>query len=231
MVLLYGLIMFALQFTLLFMGMYAGVASGLASLLLQTAVFFTIVLAVLFLDEHLNRWQVIGAIVSFSGIALVGLNVGGSVTLTGFLLVIASAASWGVGNLISKKIGKVNMIALVVWGSLIAWPPLLAVSFIIEGSDRIFSSLQHLSWLSVGSVLYITYLSTLFGFGVWSWLIHCYSLPTIAPFSLLVPIVAMASSVLVLNEALQSWKIFAGVLVIAGLCINLLGPRLFAKRL
>jgi O-acetylserine/cysteine efflux transporter len=231
MVALYGLIMFALQFALLFMGMYAGVTPGLASLLLQTQVFFTILLAVLFLDEKLNRWQVIGALLSFSGIGLVGMNVGGSVTFSGFLLLIASAASWGTGNLISKKIGKVNMIALVVWGSLIAWPPLLAVSFFLEGSDRIFFSLKNLSWLPIGSILYITYLSTLFGFGVWSWLLHHYRLPVIAPFTLLVPIVAIVSSVLVFGEALQSWKIFAGILVIAGLCINLLGPRLFAKRL
>ena len=229
MVALYGLIMFALQFSLLFMGMYAGVAPGLASLLLQTQAFFTILLAVLFLDEKLHRWQVIGAILSFSGIGLVAMNVGGSVTFSGFLLIIASAASWGVGNLISKKIGKTNMVALVVWGSLIAWPPLLVISFILEGPDRILLSLHNLSWTSAGSVLYITYLSTLFGFGIWSWLLHHYSLPTIAPFTLLVPIVAIASSVLVMSEALQSWKIVAGILVIAGLCINLLGPRFFAK--
>ena len=49
------------------------------------------------------------------------------------------------------------MISLVVWGSLITWPPLLAVSFILEGSDRIFFTLKNLSWLSVGSILYITY--------------------------------------------------------------------------
>jgi O-acetylserine/cysteine efflux transporter len=230
MVALYGLIMFALQFAFLFMGMYAGVAPGLASLLLQTQAFFTILLAVLFLNEAVNRWQIMGALIAFSGIALVAVNSAGSATFFGFLLIIASAVSWGAGNVISKKIGKVNMFALVIWGSLIAWPPLLGVSFILEGSDRIFFSLKNLSWLSVGSVLYITYLSTLFAFGVWSWLLHHYPLPVIAPFTLLVPIIAIASSAILLSEALQLWKICAGILVIAGLCINLLGSRLLAKK-
>jgi O-acetylserine/cysteine efflux transporter len=221
----YGLVMFALQFTLLFMGMYAGVTPGLASLLLQLQVFFTAILAALFFGEKLRPLQIIGALVSFSGIVLVAMHLSGSITLTGFLLVIAAAASFGAGNVISKKIGKVNMVSLVVWGSLVAWPPLLIISFMVEGADKVLHTFQHLTWLSGGAILYITYLSTLFGFGAWSWLLHHHPLGTIAPFGLLVPVFAILSSVLVLGEPLQPWKIFAALLVIAGLCINLLVLR------
>ena len=227
---LYGLCMFALPFACLFIGMSIGVTPGLSSLLFQTQVIFSLILAVLFLGESITRWQLIGAVVSFSGIALVGVNTSGSGPFLGFLLLIAGAAFWGIGNVVSKKIGKVNMISLVVWGSLIAWPPLLILSLILEGPGRLLLSLQHLSLLSIGSVLYITYLSTLLGFGIWSFLLHHHRLPTIAPFTLLVPIVAMASSVLVLGETLEYWKIVAGILVIAGLYVNLLGPRLFKKK-
>ena len=229
MVLWYGLVMFALQFALLFMGMYAGVTPGLASLLLQLQVFFTALLAISFFGEKLHLWQVIGALVAFSGIALVAMHLTGDITLTGFLLVIGAAASWGAGNVISKKIGKVNMVSLVIWGSLVAWPPLLAISCFIEGPDKLFYTFQHLTWMSGGAVLYITYLSTLFGFGVWSWLLHHHPLGTIAPFTLLVPVFGILSSTLVLGEPLQSWKIFAALLVIAGLCINLLGPRIATR--
>jgi O-acetylserine/cysteine efflux transporter len=106
----------------------------------------------------------------------------------------------------------------------------LALSCIFDGPEAILFSLQHLSWLAIGSIFYITYLSTLFAYAVWSFLLHKYPLQTIAPFSLLVPVVAIASAVIVLGEALQSWKIFAGILIIVGLCINLLGPRLSGKR-
>lgn len=226
MVVWYGLVMFALQFSLLFIGMYAGMPPGLASLLSQLQVFFTVLLAMIFFGEKLRSWQIIGALVSFLGIALVAMNLSDSITFTGFVLVIGAAASWGVGNVISKKIGKVNMISLVVWGSLIAWPPLLILSLVREGFDKVFYSVQHLNWLSSGAVLYITYLSTLFGFSIWSWLLHHHPIGTIAPFTLLVPVVGILSSALVLGEPLQSWKIFAALLVIAGLCVNLLGPRI-----
>ena len=230
MVILYGLFMFALQFSLLFMGMYLGVTPGLASLLMQTHVFFTSVLAVCFFGDKISSWQIGGALVSFSGIALVGINTGGSLTLPGLLLVIAAAASWGIGNVISKKMGRVNMVALVIWGSLVAWPPLLVLSLIFHGPMSMLASLQNISLLSLGSVAYITYISTLFGFGVWSFLLHHYRLPTIVPFTLLVPIVAIVSSALVFGETLQPWKILAGFLVIAGLCINILGPRFFRPK-
>ncbi len=222
----YGLITFALQFGLLFLGMSAGVDPGLASILLQTHVFFTTLLGILIFKETLHIWQIIGACMSFAGIAIVGLNVGGSLTGLGFCLVIASAISWGVGNVLSKKIGKVDMAALVIWGSFIGWPLLLLASIFIDGPDKILSAFEQLSSIGVGAVLYITYLSTLFGFGVWSWLIHHHPLGKIAPLTLMVPILALLSSSLVLGEPLQSWKILACVLVIGGLCVNLFGKRI-----
>jgi len=230
MVVYYGLIMFSLQFSLLFTGIYAGVPPGLASLLLQFQVFFTVFLAMIFLGERLRSWQIAGALVSFLGIVLVAMNLDSNFVFSGFVLVIAAAASWGSGNLISKKIGKVNMISLVVWGSLIAWPPLLLLSLFTEGYDQILDTIQHLNWLSSGAVLYITYLATFFCFCAWNWLLHHYPVGIIAPFTLLVPVGGILSSVLVLDEPLQSWKISAALLVIGGVCVNLLGSRIAMRR-
>lgn len=225
MIVAYGLVMFALQFTLLFTGMHLGVTPGLAALLLQVQVFFTIFLAVVILKEKLHKAQLIGALISFSGIGCIAMNLGGEMTLVGFLLILAAAAAWGPGNVIAKKIGPVNIISLIVWSSLIAWPPLLLVSLLIDGPSTILSSIHSLTWQSSGAVLYITYLSTLFGFAAWNHLLQHYPLGMIAPFSLLSPVVGIASSVLVFNEPLQSWKILAAFLIITGLCINLLSVR------
>lgn len=227
---LYGLVLFAIQFSLLFMGMAAGVTAGLASLLLQLQVFFTLLFAIVFFGEHLNRWSVLGAMTAFSGIALVALNREGSITITGFLLIIAAAAFWGVGNILSKKLGRVNMAAVVIWGSTVAWPPLLLICLLTEeGPRQIYSIIANLSFTAWGAVFYITYLSTLLGFGLWNWLVSHNPLATIAPFTLLVPVVGILSSVILLDEPLQLWKAIAALLVIGGLCINLLGPLLKPK--
>ena len=226
----YGLIMLALPFTLLFLGMNYGVTAGLASLLFQVQVFFTVLFAMLAFKEKLHLWHILGALVSFSGIVLVARYLESSTSTLGFLLVIAGAASWGAGNIVSKRIGRVNMPSLVVWGSLFAWPPLLLLSLIIDGPDKIFHTFTHLTWVSGGAILYITYLSTLLAFVIWSWLVHHHPLPTIAPFTLLVPILGFLSSAWVLGEPLQSWKLIAALLVVSGLGINLFGPKLLKRK-
>lgn len=221
----YGLIMFGLQFALLFMGMQAGMTPGLSSLLMQTQVFFSVLFAVIFLKETPNRWQIFGAVISFLGIGLVAMHLDKSISLLGFALIIGAAATWGVGNLITKRISHVNMMALVIWGSFIACLPLLLCSLIFEGTQSLIYTAHHLSWRSIFSVLYIVYASTWIGYGVWNWLLIRYPVATIAPFTLLIPVVGMLSSILVFGEPLQLWKLIAGLLVITGLCINILGSR------
>ncbi len=224
----YAMLMFTLDFAFLFSGMYAGVSSGIASLTLQTQVFFTAILAMIFLKEKLTPWQILGALVAFCGIGLVAINTGGDVNTLGLLLVEFAALSWAGGNLVSKKIGKVDMFSLVVWGSLVAWPPLLLLSFILEYGQWSVESILNVSWLTIGSVAYLVYPVTLFGSAIWSWLLSRHAASTVAPFTLLVPIFGFSSSALILGEGMQGWKIGAGFLIVFGLVINLYGGRFFA---
>jgi O-acetylserine/cysteine efflux transporter len=141
--------------------------------------------------------------------------------------VVSGGFCWGVANIFTKKIGKVNPLALVVWGSLIASPPLLIASLVIEGPRAWADAAAHLDWLSVGAVLFQSYPNTLVGFGIWSMLMRKYPTASIAPFTLLVPVTGMLSSAAVLGEPLQWWKITAGMLVLCGLALNQFGERLF----
>lgn len=229
MVLAFGLVMFTLQFALLFCGMQAGTTAGLASLILQLQVFFTIALAVVFLAERVTVWQIGGALTACSGIGFIAVHLGGEISMQGLVLILGAAASWGLGNLIAKKLGKVDMLALVVWGSLVAWPPLLFLSFLLESSRwGEMGRLSELSGLTLGAVAYIVYLSTHLGYAVWNGLLSRYPASIVAPFTLLVPLFGFAGSALVFGEPLYGWKINAAMLIIAGLCINLFGARIVA---
>jgi O-acetylserine/cysteine efflux transporter len=226
-VMAYGLIMFGLQFALLFIGMHLGMTPGMASIIMQVQVFFSLFFAALILKEIPSFWQTLGALVSFLGIGVIAMHFDKNISLLGFLFILGSAATWGVGNLITRKARNINMMALVVWGSFVACFPMLLLSCMIEGPSSIVHTYQHLSWSGVIAVLYIVYASTWGGYGTWNWLLSRYPIGTIVPFTLLVPIVGVLSSVIFLHESFQLWKLLAGLLVISGLCINLLGPRLF----
>ncbi|HAU1183321.1 TPA: EamA family transporter [Legionella pneumophila] len=226
----YGLIMFALQFALLFIGLRVGMTPGVASLLMQVQVFFSMFFAIIFLGEQPQVGQIIGALIAFIGIGVVALHFDHNVSLMGFLCILAAAASWGIGNLITKKIHSVNLIAVIVWSSFVACLPMFILSLVFEGPESFVAAYEHMTWKGILSVLYIVYISTWVGYGVWNWLISRYPVGMVVPFTLLVPVVGILSSVFILGEPFYLWKLVAGLLVISGLCINLLTTRLFVAK-
>lgn len=226
----YGLIMFALQFALLFIGLRVGMTPGVASLLMQVQVFFSMFFAIIFLGEQPQVGQIIGALIAFIGIGVVALHFDHNVSLMGFLCILAAAASWGVGNLITKKIHSVNLIAVIVWSSFVACLPMFMLSLVFEGPASFVTTYEHMTWKGILSVLYIVYISTWVGYGVWNWLISRYPVGMVVPFTLLVPVVGILSSVFILGEPFYLWKLVAGLLVISGLCINLLTTRFFVAK-
>lgn len=221
----YGLTMFAGQFGFLFLGMKLGMPAGLASLVLQFQVFITLALAVGILKERLSIAQIAGALVAVAGFIIVGLHTGGEVTAAGLACILVAASSWGFANFTSKRLGKVNPLALVVWGSLVVPLPMAVASAILEGPTLIAHSLTHVSGMAVLSVAFIVYISTHIAYSLWSWLLARHPASAVTPFALLVPVIGMLSSTFVLGESLPAWKLQAAALVIAGLALNILGPR------
>ncbi len=222
---LYSLVMFVLQFSFLFTAMRSSISPGLASVLLQLQSFFAIALSVLLLGEKFLAWQAAGACLAFSAIPFIIFHIGGDVSLLGICLILATAIMWACGNLMAKTLN--GGFPLVVWGSLFATPPLLALSFILEGKEAIFTAIQRLSLMHISCIFYIAYGSTVLAFGVWNFLLQRYPLSKIAPFTLLVPMIGMWSSSLIFGEELHWWKMTATGLILGGLCIHLFGERLW----
>ena len=228
---IYGLVMFALQFSLVFTGMKVGMTPGMASLIMQVQVFFSMFFAIIFLGEKPGLGQLFGALVAFTGIGLVAFHFDQNVSLLGFLCILGAAATWGIGNLITKKIKSANLIAVIAWGSFVACLPMFVLALIFEGPASFVSSYQHITIKGLSSLFYIVYISTWVGYGVWNWLLSRYPVGVIVPFSLLVPVVGILSSILVFGEPFELWKLVAGILVISGLCINILSTRYFAFKM
>lgn len=221
----WGMTQFAIQFALLFVGIKLGMPAGLASLVIQLQAFFTIGLAWGVLRERVRVFQIVGALVALAGMAVVALHLDQPSTLYGLLMVLGAALSWATANILTKRMGRVDPIGLAAWGSLVAFPPLAALSLLIEGPGTIVSALRGMDGWSWAAVLFQSYPNTLFGFGVWSMLMRKHAAAELAPFTLLVPAVGMLCAAVVLGEALPPWKIVAGGVVLAGLAINQIAVR------
>lgn len=224
------------QFAFLFYAMAVGMPAGLASLVLQSQVFFTVAFAALFLREPVRWHHVAGMAVAAAGLVLIGSGVqthaggAGGMTVAGFLLTLCGAACWATGNIVSKTIGPVDLLGLVVWGALVPIVPFALLSLAFEGPARIVDSLSHISMLAVLAVCYLAFAATIFGYTMWGRLLTRYPASKVAPLTLLVPPVGLISSHLLLGEDLSAAQWGGAVVVMAGLLLSVFGGRLAISR-
>jgi O-acetylserine/cysteine efflux transporter len=225
----YGLTISLGQFAFLFSAMSVGMPAGLASVVLQSQAFFTLFFAVLLLGERLRASNVLGLLVAAGGLMLIALQNDLSMTLAGFMLTIGAASMWGLGNIITRKVGKVNLVGLVVWGSLVPPLPFLALSWMLEGPEVMAAALRDISLDSILVLIYLAFGATILGYGLWSRLLSRYLASQVAPFSLLVPVVGLSSSALLLGERFGTLQLLGALLVMLGLLINVWGGWLYAR--
>ena len=225
----YGVLIGAGQFGLLYIAMERQISPGLASLVVQTQVFFTIALSMRITGERVKGYQWVAVAIAASGIGLIAARAGGDATPIGLALVLLAALSWAGGNIVARSSPGANMLAYVVWASLFSVPPLLLLSLLFEGPAAIAAGLRDADAVTWGAVLWQSVGNSLFGYAAWGWLLARHPAATIAPMSLLVPVFGMGASAWWLGEPLPAWKLAAACLVMSGLALNLLWPRLRRK--
>lgn len=147
--------------------------AGLASLVLQAQAFFTIILGAFVFGERLQGKQLAGIATAIFGVlVLVEGSLGGEhVPLVGFMLTTAAALSWACGNIFNKKImsraSRPPIMSLVVWSALIPVLPFMLASWLIDGPQTMLASLQHIDLLTILSLLYLAFIATIVGYGIW----------------------------------------------------------------
>jgi O-acetylserine/cysteine efflux transporter len=224
----YGLALGVGQFGLVFTAIHLGAPVGMTSIVVQTQVFFTIALTILFLRERPYWFQIAGALIAFAGVVLIGQRRAGDAELLPFLLVVAAAFCWGLANTIGKLAGRIDMLSFIVWSSLVSPVPLLLLSLWLDGPAEVARAFVP-SWSLVIIVLSLAWPATIIAFGVWSNLLSRYPAASVAPFALLVPVFGLLAAAFVLGETITLIELVGGTLVMAGLAFTIFGANL--KRL
>ncbi|WP_414163740.1 O-acetylserine/cysteine exporter [Superficieibacter sp. BNK-5] len=227
----YGLTISFGQFAFLFSAIKFGMPAGLASLVLQAQAFFTILLGAFAFGERLQGKQLAGITLAVFGVLVLiesSLN-GQHVAVLGFMLTLAAALSWACGNIFNKKIMQLEnrpaVMSLVVWSALIPIVPFLLASLIFDGPAAIVQSLVAIDMTTILSLIYLAFIATIVGYGIWGSLLGRYETWRVAPLSLLVPVVGLASAALLLGETLNLLQLVGATLIMAGLYINVFGLR------
>jgi O-acetylserine/cysteine efflux transporter len=225
----YGVLIGAGQFGALFVALRADVTPGLASLLMQSQLFFTIGLSRMLTGERVRWYQMAALVPAVAGVVVILMHTDGSITVLGLALILTASLSWGGGNIVARAAGQVDMLGYVVWASLFALPPLLAMTLAIEGWPVMIAGVRGATLSTWAVVAWQAVGNTMFGYGVWGWLLARYPAATVSPLSLLIPVFGMGASTLVLGEPMQGWKLLAAALVMSGLAFGVLWPRLMGR--
>ncbi|MFE1596268.1 EamA family transporter [Nocardia sp. NPDC058705] len=222
--LLYGTGFGILQFAFLFTAMRTGMPTGLASLVLQSSAPFTVVLGAVLLRERLRPVQIAGLAVAVLGMTIIGADRLAHATLLPVLLTLAGGLGWAFGNIGARQAGTdspgYNPMHLTLWMSVVPVLPMLALSMAAEGPGTGFRAIGTAfsadGLPALAALAYIAILATVCGSGLWTYLMSRYPAGTVAPLSLLVPVVGIAAAWAVLDEEPSVAALIGGAIVIAG---------------
>lgn len=228
----YGLGFGILQFAFLYLAMDAGMPTGLASLVLQSSAPFTVVLGAVWLRERLTARQGVGialAVLGLAGIAVHRAELGGSATLLPVLLTLCGGLGWAFGNICNRQARSSSPLALLMWMSVVPPLPMLGLALVVDGPAAIGTSLTTLGsptgLLALAGLAYTVLVATVLGTGLWTALMSRHPSSTVAPFSMLVPVVGVAASWLLLGEPTPVVELALGTLVVGGVLLGSSRPR------
>lgn len=220
-ILLIGVFMSAGQFSLLYTSLFLGMPVGLSSIVLQIQAVFTVVVAALALREVPSRRQILGVLIGLSGLAVIALSLEASTPVVAFVVCLAAALSWGIGNVIARGVGpSVNGLQMTVWSGLVVPLPMFGLSLLIDGPAEVAHALTHPTWNVVASVVYTAGVASLIGYVIWNSLLARFPASQVAPFTLLVPPVGVGASWLVLGDRPTTPELIGGALLILGVAVT-----------
>jgi O-acetylserine/cysteine efflux transporter len=208
------------QFAFLYLGMAAGMPSGLASLVLQCSAPFTVLLAAVVFKERLHRRQMIGIGIAVLGLTAIAVYRSQVAALLPVVLTLAGGLGWAIGNVCSREAKAPNPLHLTLWMAVVPPVPMFALSLLMDGPHRVAGAFTSLTswaaWESVLGLLYIVIVAALVGYGIWNTLLSRNPSSSVAPFSMLVPIIGVLSSWVAFGERIPPAELVAGAAVIGG---------------
>jgi O-acetylserine/cysteine efflux transporter len=203
------------HFSLMFLGLQSSEA-GTGAILLQMGTPLATLLGMLVFKEHLNRRQIVGLLISLSGVVLLTFSPSIPAPLP-FTLLLGSALAWAISNLIVKYAPDINMMELLCWSSLFGVPQVGLASCLFEQHQ--LAALYQASWQAWVAVGYCALLSSALGYLIWYRLLRKYPVSKVAPLSLLSPVLSVIFGVFYFDDSLDPEKIAGAAITVGGIVV------------
>ena len=212
---LFGFLQYGLFYALAYFAIVE-VTAGLAAVIAASAPIFTLVFAGAARIERLTRWGVLGAAVSFSGIAILfGAWAGKEIPVLYLLAAVGTVVVGALAAIIFKLLPPVNPHAMNAVGMLSGALFLLALSF-LAGEKAILPPDIN-TW---AAFLYLVLPGSVFLFGLFLFVLKRWTASAVAYQNVLSPIVTILLSAWLLAEPVTERLFLGSALVLAGVFIG-----------
>jgi len=206
----------------------ARTSASSASLLGAVDPLFTTLLSVVFLRETFTRIKGIGLIMAFLGVVLVttnGQRIDDWGQGLGNLLIVGAALGYSVYTILSKKIlTREEPPIVVAWTTVIGSLLLMAASLILDSGAQP----AILKYWHIAALVYLSIAPTSVAVVAYFYLLQRIQASQAAVTLFLIPIIAVAWSMLLLGETVSWAMILGGSFIIVGVWITLKGGSLYS---
>lgn len=200
--------------------------AGVASVFGSAPPLFLALFAWGWLRQPLGRRQLLGVLVGFAGLALMGLSSAGrgGFSPIGAGAVIASSAAWAAGSLLALRLklpedaiialtAQLLPVGLILWG----------LAFVSGATGGLhFGAVPARAWCAVG---FLVVASTLVGYAAFIWVNRVASSTLANTFAYVAPVISLGLSSVLLGETLSAGKILSACIALVGVALMVSASR------
>ena len=224
-----GFMLGVLHFSFMFLGLHAGGDVSSVAIAAQLYVPFSALMAALFLGESIGAARVLGIVLAFTGVLIIGFDPIVFQHLDALGYVILASLALATATIMMKRVPQLGVLRLQAWVALVAAPCLLLLSLLFE-SDQ-WALMSNAEIWDFWSPVYSAVAASIVGHGIVYYLLGKYPVSLTAPLMLLAPVLAVAFGVLFWNDVL-TWKLIAGgAMTLMGILVINVPPRIWRRML
>jgi drug/metabolite transporter (DMT)-like permease len=231
---LFGLIiglLFGLDFLFFYGGSSLTNASRAVILVYMQPVWVALGAHVFLAGDRLTRRRAVGLFLALTGLASVfaAPSGGGESTLLGDLLELAAGMTWAATTVFIKATVERYDVppSSTLFYQLLFSVPLLALGAVVFERGTPVTPTP----LSVGALLFQTFVVAAASYAVWYWMIQRYQVTSLAAFTMVTPLFGVLAGWLVLGEALPPSLVLGLLLVSLGIyLVQAVSPRVLSRR-
>lgn len=166
-----------------------------------------------------------GLLVGFLGVALLaqgGGNHSGLVYDWGVVALMLASVGWASGSIFNRQARKPASPLLSVAMQMIAGGTLMLSFAALRGEPAQFA-IDRVTWLSIGSWLYLTAAGSMVGYTAYVWLLHASTPARVATYAYVNPLIAVLLGCTIGREPFSHELFVAGALIIAAVVLIVRG--------